>query len=120
MTLNLQGDCLTLLVPHRRRDVLARVDDLVVASVNVQARFLHLNTKFAHHLRRFGFVLISLHLAFNLVRVIVARLICLCECVVVSDTCTVVSETTEVRFWSLLFLDCYCYDFYLEMLSEDD
>ena len=111
VALDFEGDGLALLVPHRRRDVLARVDDLVVASVNVQAGFLHLNTEFAHHLRRFGFVLVSLHLAFNLVRMVVASLICLCECVVVSDTCTVVAETTKVGLGALLLLDSDCNDF---------
>ena len=70
-----------------------------------------MDAELAHHLSRFGLVLVGLHLALNLVRVVVARLICLCECVVVSDTRAVVAEATEVGLGALLLLDSDCNDF---------
>jgi len=111
VALDLQGDRLTLFVPHRRRHILARVDDFVVSCVDVEARLLHLDTEFAHHLRRLGLVLVSLDLSLDLVRVVVARLISLSEGMMISDSRAVVAEATEVGLRALLFLNGNRHDF---------
>ena len=114
MTLDLQSSGLSFLVPHGRREILLRVDDLVLTLINVQTIFLHLNAKFAHHNRRFRFVLICLYLSLYFVWMVVGCLVSLSERVVVCHTVSVVSESTEVRFSSLLLLDCNSHNFNLK------
>ncbi len=64
-----------------------------------------------------GFVLVSLDLAFKLVGVVVSNLVCLGERMVECDTRTVIAETSEVRFWALLFLNDHSHNFNL-IVSE--
>ena len=47
---------------------------------------------------------------------VIGGLISLCESMMVSDTISVISETTEVWLWSLLLLDSYTHDFDLRIL----
>ena len=119
MTLDFQSDCLTLLVPHGGGHIFTRVDDLVIASVDVKSWLLHLNTEFAHHLRRLGLVLIRLNLALYLFRVEVASLICLREGVVVRDARAIVTETSKVGLLALLLLNSHCYYFHLVVCQTD-
>ena len=105
MALDFQGDLLSFFVPHGGGHILARVDDLIVSLVDIKARLLHLHAEFTHHLRRLGLVLIRLHLPLDFVWVEVPRLISLSEGVMVSDSCTIVSEATKVAFGPLLLLD---------------
>jgi hypothetical protein len=67
----------------------------------------------AHHVGRFGFVLVGLYLSFELVRVVVGNLISLRKGVVECNTVTVVSETAEIRLGALLLVNGHSYDFYL-------
>ena len=50
---------------------------------------------------------------------VVLGLICLSEGMMVSNTITVVSETTEVWFWFLLFINCNGHDFHLIVSKSD-
>jgi len=94
--LNIECSFGTLFVPHGRREVLAGVDDLVSASVDVQARFLHLHSKLSHHGGALSFIFISLHLTFQLLGMVVSFLISLREGVMENSSNAVVPETAEV------------------------
>ena len=113
MTLDLESNGFALLIPHGRGHILLGVDDLVISLINVEARLLHLNTKFAHHLGRLGLVLVCLHLSLDFVGVEVSRLISLRECMMISDTISIVSETSEVWLGSLLFFNSDSHNFNL-------
>ena len=111
MALNLERSCFSLLVPHSAGEVLLGVDDLVLSSVYVESWLLHLDTKFSHHNCRLGLVLVGLHLSLKFVWMVVGSLVCLRESMVVSDTVSVVAETTEVRLWALLLFDSHSHNF---------
>ena len=119
VALDFESDGLTLLIPHGRGHILSRVDDLVVALVNIEAGLLHLDAKFAHHLRRLRLVLVSLHLTLDLIRVEVPCLVSLSEGMVVCDARAVISEAAKVWFGPLLFLDGDRHDFDL-VIGEAD
>ena len=42
---------------------------------------------------------------------VIGGLVSLCESMMVSDSISVISETTEVGLWSLLLLDSHAHDF---------
>ena len=44
---------------------------------------------------------------------VISGLVGLCESMMVSDSVSVISETTKVRLWSLLLLDGHAHDFNL-------
>jgi hypothetical protein len=116
--LNIEGGLGTLLVPHGRREVLAGVDDLVGASVNVKAGLLHLHSELSHHGSALSFIFISLHLTFKLLSVVVSFLISLREGVMENGTDAVVPETAEVWLGSLLFFNGNCNNFDLITVKE--
>jgi hypothetical protein len=103
--LDVQRSLLSFLGPHSAAEIPLRVNNFVVSAIDVQARLLHLTALFAHHMRRFRFVLVSLDKTFVSVRVVVSDLICLGEGMVIGDTGAIVSEATEVRLWPLLFFN---------------
>ena len=109
----------TLLSPHRTAEILLRVNDFVVSTVDVQASPLHLTPLFAHHVGRLGFVLVCLHQTLILVRVIVCDLVRLGESVVVGNSRSIVSETAEVWFRPLLLLNVHRDYFYLVVRQSD-
>lgn len=105
VALDLQSNLLSLLVPHGRRSVLARVDNFVVPCVDVDARLLHLDAEFPHHAGRLSLVLVCLDLPLDLVGVKVLSLVGLGEGVVESDPGPVISETSEVGLRALRLLN---------------
>ena len=111
VALDFEGNLLALLVPHGRRSILARDDDLIISLIDIQTWLLHLDAELAHHLRRLRLVLVCLHLALDLVRMEVPRLIGLCEGVVVRDAVAIVAEASEVRLRALLLFHGHCHDF---------
>ena len=119
MALNFQSNCLAFLVPHCWGHILFREDDFVIPGIDVNARFFHLDTKLPHHLSRLCLVLICLHLSLNLIGMEVARLVSLSECMMVSDTWSIVSETTKISLRSLLFFNSYCHNFDLIVCKSD-
>ena len=50
---------------------------------------------------------------------VISGLVSLCESMMVSDSISVISETTEVRFWPLLLLDCHAHDLDLIVSKSD-
>ena len=119
VALNLEGDCLTLFVPHGRRHILARVNNLVVTLINVEARFLHLKAELPHHARRLSFVLVGLDLSFNFIWMEVLGLVSLREGMMVSDSIPVVPETSEVGLRTLLLLYLDSHDLHLVVGEAD-
>lgn len=84
--LNVKSRFISLLQPHYAAEILGWINYLIVSSVNVQTRFLHLSTLFAHHVGGLCLVLVSLNLTFFLIRMVVDDLIRLGEGMVVSDS----------------------------------
>jgi len=77
MALDEKCDLFTLLLPHLRREVRLRIDNLIITIVNKEPSFLHLHSELSHHDGRFSLVLVSLYLTFVLFWVIVSCLISL-------------------------------------------
>jgi len=119
VALDFQGDCLTLFVPHGRGHILARVDNLVVTLVDVEARLLHLNSELAHHASRLGLVLVRLDLSLDFIWVEILRLVGLREGVMVSYSTPVVPETSEVGLGALLLLYLDSHDLHLVVGEAD-
>ena len=117
-TLNIESSFGTLFVPHGRREVLAGVDDLVSASIDVQTGLLHLHSELSHHGGALSFIFISLHLTFKLLSMVVGFLISLREGVMENGTDAVVPETAEVWLGSLLFFNGNCNNFDLITVKE--
>ena len=116
--LNIEGSFCSLFVPHGGREVLAGVDDLVSASVDVQTGLLHLHSELPHHGGALRFIFISLHLAFQFLSVVVGFLISLGEGMVEYSPHAVVPETAEVRLGSLLLFNGNCNNFDLITVNE--
>ena len=72
-----------------------------------------MDAEFAHHCGALCLVLVGLHLAFQLLWVVVSLLIGLGESVVENDARAVVAEPTKVCLVTLLFLNGYGDDFSL-------
>lgn len=117
--LNIEGSFCSLFVPHGGREVLAGVDDLVSASVDVQTGLLHLHSELPHHGGALRFIFISLHLAFQFLSVVVGFLISLGEGMVEYSPHAVVPETAEVRLGSLLLFNGNCNNFDLVVSQTD-
>jgi len=75
--LNIEGGLLSLLEPHDRGEVPARVENFIVTAVNEDASLLHLGAMLTHHVRRLGLVLVGLDHTLILVGVVVDDLISL-------------------------------------------
>lgn len=76
----------------------------------------HLNSHFSHHDCRLCFVLVCLNLSFIFFGMVICLLISLSKSVVICLTCSVVSKSTKVGFWSLLLLNFNSHTFYLNKL----
>ena len=113
--LDIKSSSLTLLVPHRGREVLFWVNDLVLCLVNVKPSLLHLATELAHHRRRLRLVLVSLDLSLVLVGMIVLSLVSLRERVMECNSRPVIAETSKVCLRSLLFFNRDCDEFDLNL-----
>ena len=72
---------------------------------------------FTHHMRTFSFVLISLHLTFKFVRVVVRNLVSLSKSMVERNAGAIVPETPEIGFGSFLLFNNNCNYFNL-IVSE--
>jgi hypothetical protein len=116
--LNVESSLSALLVPHGGGEVLLRVDDLVSASIDVQAGLLHLHSELPHHGGALRFIFISLHLAFQLLSMVVSLLVSLGEGVMKDSSDAVVPETAEVWLGSLLFLNGNSNNFDLITVKE--
>lgn len=112
-TLNIKSCLFTLFKPHRTAEVSLGVDNLVVSTINIKSCFFHLASLFTHHVRRLGFILVSLHLAFIFVWVIVSNLVCLRKSVVICNATSIVTEASKVGFRTLLFFYIDGNNFYL-------
>ena len=119
MALDFESGIITLLLPHGRGHILARVDNLIVSLIDIDTWLLHLDAEFAHHLGGLGLVLVSLNLALDLVRVEVSSLIGLCERVMVGDSGPVVPETSKVGLRSLLLFNSDSHDLDLVVGKAD-
>jgi hypothetical protein len=73
--------------------------------VNVKTSLLHLNTEFSHHDSWLSFILVGLNHSFVFVWMVVCALISLCESVVISLACPIISESTEVRLLLVLLVN---------------
>ena len=108
-----------MLSPHARAKVFLRVDNFVISSVDEKARTLHLASELSHHACALSFVLVSLHLTFKLIRVVVRDLVCLGEGMVECDARTVIAETSKVGFGALLLFYNHSYHFDLVVSQSD-
>jgi hypothetical protein len=107
-TLDIKSGLFSFLSPHRAAKISLWVYNFIVSTVNVQTSSFHLGTLLAHHMSRFGLVLVGLYKTFVFIWMIVGDLVSLRKSVVVSNTRTVVSEATKVRLGSLLLFDVHC------------
>jgi hypothetical protein len=108
-----------LLGPHARAKVFLWVDYFVVSIVDEEARTLHLASELSHHACTLSFVLVSLHLTFKLIRVVVRDLVCLGEGMVECDARTVIAEASKVRFGPVLLFYNHSYHFDLVVSQSD-
>lgn len=114
MTLDKKCRLLSLLLPHLRWKVWLRVDNLVFSRVDVKTSLLHLVTEFSHHNCGLSLILICLHYAFILVRMIICALIRLSESMMIRLASQIVPKTTKVSFRFHYFIDFYSY--YLNLI----
>jgi hypothetical protein len=84
--LNIQCGLGPLLNPHCRREVTTWENNFVVAGVYENAWLFHLAALLPHHVRGLCLLLVGLHLALVLVRMVVCDLVCLREGVVVGNS----------------------------------
>lgn len=117
--LNIKSSLFSLFVPHCWWEIFFGVNNFAFSIVNKESRSFHLNTELSHHCSGFCFVLISLNLSFKFIRMIVRSLVSLSKCMVERYARSIVSETTKIRFRSLLLFDSNCNNFYLKKVIDN-
>lgn len=110
-TLNVKCGLLTLLYPHCRREITTWEDNFVITSVNENAWLFHLAPLLSHHVSWLSLLLVSLNLSLILIRMVVNNLVCLWECMVISDSWSIISVTSEVGLGPLLLFNFNSYNF---------